>query len=163
MCTGFRKEGVNFLSSWYDAWIAYFRFLTKTALIMQIYAQLIKEPLPYKKDTCRYGVCFPNKSLNIIKPYFSGNGWTLLMQRDDLILYFTLLVRTHFSIFIKLSLSKPMNFLAFTLPILSPISWSEWGSGCMGFGFLTALSEKYVWIMKSNQSEALKYCLLASS
>lgn len=82
----FCKEGVNFLhSSWYGAWTIHFGFLTKTASIMQSYAQLFKEPLSYKKYICRYCVCFPQKSLNIMELCFSGNGWTLYFWCKEII------------------------------------------------------------------------------
>jgi len=48
------------------------------------------------------------------------------MGSSEIIPYSALLVNTAFALSIKLSLSQPMSFLTFTLPILSPIPL--WGT-----------------------------------
>ena len=57
----------------------------------------------------------------------------LLMGSGKLIPCLALLACTAFALPIKLSLSQPMNFLTFTLPILSPIlTQGEWASRHVG-------------------------------
>jgi len=56
----------------------------------------------------------------------------LPMGSSEWIPYFAFLVQMTFALPIKLSLSQPMSFLTFTVPILWPIPlWgNDWGAGC---------------------------------
>lgn len=68
---------------------------------------------------CRPIVIYDDTHNNIPLPLQEGLG-SVYVLGSKLIPHFVLLLHTDFTLTIKLSLSHPMNFLNFTLPILFP-------------------------------------------